>query len=113
VDTLFEYIDGKLVVHHDSSYTVMTNSPIFEKQLALNEYWKQVGGAAMLPGTNRAADRFVRVMPLILLNRPIPLSLRACNRWKNPGDNPRISSLSRPPAALFGAKGLFFHCARC
>jgi penicillin V acylase-like amidase (Ntn superfamily) len=59
-NAIFEYIDGKLVVHHDSSYTVMTNSPIFEKQLALNEYWKQVGGAAMLPGTNRAADRFVR-----------------------------------------------------
>jgi penicillin V acylase-like amidase (Ntn superfamily) len=26
----------------------------------LNEYWKQIGGLTMLPGTNRAADRFVR-----------------------------------------------------
>jgi choloylglycine hydrolase len=33
---------------------------IYEKQLALNEYWKEIGGTTMLPGTNRAADRFVR-----------------------------------------------------
>jgi penicillin V acylase-like amidase (Ntn superfamily) len=48
------------VIHHDRSYQVMTNSPIFEKQLAMNEYWKEIGGTTMLPGTNRAADRFVR-----------------------------------------------------
>ncbi|HWV71242.1 MAG TPA: linear amide C-N hydrolase [Pseudosphingobacterium sp.] len=59
-NAIFEYIDGKLVVHHDSSYNVMTNSPIFEKQLALNEYWSEIGGTTMLPGTNRAADRFAR-----------------------------------------------------
>ncbi|MBK5722883.1 linear amide C-N hydrolase [Dysgonomonas sp. Marseille-P4677] len=59
-NAIFEYIDGKLVIHHDKSYQVMTNSPIFEKQLALNEYWKEIGGTVMLPGTNRAADRFVR-----------------------------------------------------
>lgn len=59
-NAIFEYIDGKLVIHHDMSYTVMTNSPIFEQQLALNEYWRQIGGLTMLPGTNRAADRFVR-----------------------------------------------------
>lgn len=57
---IVEYIEGKLVIHHDSSYTVMTNSPVFDKQLALNEYWKEIGGTVMLPGTNRAADRFVR-----------------------------------------------------
>lgn len=59
-NAIFEYIDGKLVVHHDRSYQVMTNSPIFEEQLALNKYWENIGGATMLPGTNRAADRFVR-----------------------------------------------------
>ncbi|WP_412498340.1 linear amide C-N hydrolase [Shewanella indica] len=57
---IFEYIDGKLVIHHDPKYRVMTNSPIFEQQLALNQYWQQIGGFTMLPGTNRAADRFVR-----------------------------------------------------
>lgn len=59
-NAVFEYIDGKLVIHHDPSYTVMTNSPVFEKQLAINEYWQELGGTTMLPGTNRAADRFVR-----------------------------------------------------
>lgn len=57
---IFEYIGGKLVIHHDRRYQVMTNSPIFDKQLALNEYWQDIGGTVMLPGTNRAADRFVR-----------------------------------------------------
>ncbi|HCM21134.1 MAG TPA: choloylglycine hydrolase, partial [Porphyromonadaceae bacterium] len=59
-NAIFEYIDGKLVIHHDPSYVVMTNSPVFEQQLALNEYWKGIPGTVMLPGTNRAADRFVR-----------------------------------------------------
>ncbi len=59
-NAILEYIDGKLVIHHDKSYTVMTNSPVFERQLALNEYWRDIGGTVMLPGTNRAADRFVR-----------------------------------------------------
>lgn len=59
-NAIFEYVDGKLVIHHDPSYQVMTNSPIFEQQLALNAYWESIGGTTMLPGTNRAADRFVR-----------------------------------------------------
>lgn len=57
---IIEYIDGKQVIHHNRAYQVMTNSPTFEKQLALNEYWSQIGGTVMLPGTNRAADRFAR-----------------------------------------------------
>jgi penicillin V acylase-like amidase (Ntn superfamily) len=57
---IVEYIDGKQVIHHSRSYQVMTNSPIFTEQLALNEYWKQIGGTVMLPGTNRSSDRFAR-----------------------------------------------------
>ncbi|WP_234682706.1 linear amide C-N hydrolase [Bradyrhizobium monzae] len=57
---IFEFIDGKLAIHHDRSYHVMTNSPTFDQQLALNAYWRNIGGAVMLPGTSRAADRFVR-----------------------------------------------------
>ncbi|MBC8315898.1 MAG: linear amide C-N hydrolase [Bacteroidales bacterium] len=59
-NAIFEYIDGKLVIHHDRSYQVMTNSPTYDKQLALNEYWEEIGGTTFLPGTNRAADRFAR-----------------------------------------------------
>jgi penicillin V acylase-like amidase (Ntn superfamily) len=57
---IFEYIGGKLVVHHDRKYQVMTNSPSFDQQLALEAYWKSIGGLTFLPGTNRAADRFAR-----------------------------------------------------
>ncbi|MDH6250585.1 penicillin V acylase-like amidase (Ntn superfamily) [Chryseobacterium sp. H1D6B] len=59
-NAILEYINGKLVIHHDPCYNVMTNSPIFEQQLALNTYWQGIPGTFMLPGTNRAADRFVR-----------------------------------------------------
>lgn len=59
-NAIFEYTGGKLVIHHDPSYQVMTNSPVFSEQLALNAYWEEIGGTVMLPGTNRAADRFVR-----------------------------------------------------
>lgn len=57
---VFEYVDGKLVIHHGRQFNVMTNSPTFDQQLALNTYWQEIGGLVMLPGTNRAADRFVR-----------------------------------------------------
>lgn len=57
---IFEYVGGKLNIHHGRQYQVMTNSPIYDQQLALNAYWEQIGGTTMLPGTNRAADRFVR-----------------------------------------------------
>lgn len=57
---IIEYIAGKQVIHHSRKYQVMTNSPTFDQQLALNSYWQQIGGTTMLPGTNRAADRFAR-----------------------------------------------------
>lgn len=57
---IFEYINGNLVIHQGRECQVMTNSPTYDKQLTLNDYWKQIGGLVMLPGTNRASDRFVR-----------------------------------------------------
>ncbi|HIK15808.1 MAG TPA: linear amide C-N hydrolase [Leptolyngbyaceae cyanobacterium M33_DOE_097] len=59
-NAILEYVNGKLVIHHDPSYTVMTNEPVFEDQLAINRYWEEVPGKVFLPGTNRATDRFVR-----------------------------------------------------
>ena len=59
-NAIFEYINGKLVIHHSPSYAVMTNSPVFEQQLAISKYWESIPGTIMLPGTNRAADRFAR-----------------------------------------------------
>jgi len=63
---VFEYIDGKLVIHHGKQYRVVTNSPTYDKQLAIMEYWKDAGGTSKsLPGTSRAADRFVRTSFLL------------------------------------------------
>jgi choloylglycine hydrolase len=57
---IFEYIDGRLVIHH-GSYPVMTNSPTFDQQLAIDSYWNEVGGVRFLPGTYRSTDRFARM----------------------------------------------------
>lgn len=62
---IFEYIDGKLVIHHGKQFTVQTNSPTYDQQLALNTYWQQIGGTVFLPGTNRASDRFARAYFLL------------------------------------------------
>jgi len=57
---IFEYVEGALTVHHGREHRVMTNSPVYDQQLAINSYWRGIGGETMLPGTNRAADRYVR-----------------------------------------------------
>lgn len=57
---IIEFIKGEMVIHHSKDYKTMTNSPIFEEQLAISGYWKLVDGKQMLPGTYRAADRFAR-----------------------------------------------------
>ncbi|WP_145482405.1 linear amide C-N hydrolase [Yersinia rohdei] len=57
---VFEYVGGKLIIHHSREYQVVTNSPTYDKQLAINSYWERIGGTTMLPGTNSSSDRFVR-----------------------------------------------------
>lgn len=58
-NAIFEYVGGKLVVHHSKQYKVMTNEPTYDKQLALNDYWQNLNGK-FLPGTAEPEDRFVR-----------------------------------------------------
>ena len=62
---IFEYVDGKLAIHHGKQYVVMTNEPIYDKQLAMNEYWAEIGGLTFLPGTSSPADRFARASFLL------------------------------------------------
>lgn len=57
---IVEYINGVISIHEGEEYQVMTNAPTYDNQLAINEYWKHVGGMKMLPGTNNSSDRFVR-----------------------------------------------------
>jgi penicillin V acylase-like amidase (Ntn superfamily) len=63
---IFEYVKGKLVIHHGKEFKVLTNSPTYDQQLAIMEYWKLAGGLTKsLPGTSNAADRFVRASFLL------------------------------------------------
>ena len=57
---IIEYLDGHISIYEGKEYQVLTNSPAYNLQLAVNDYWKQVGGLNMLPGTNRSSDRFAR-----------------------------------------------------
>lgn len=57
---IFEYRDGRLEIHHGPEYNVLTNAPFYADQIAVRNYWKEVGGMNMLPGTNRSTDRFSR-----------------------------------------------------
>jgi choloylglycine hydrolase len=59
-NAIFEYIEGKLVIHHDPSYVVMTNDPAYDQQLAIAKYWENIPGKTFLPGSVTAPDRFVR-----------------------------------------------------
>lgn len=57
---IIEYINGKQVISHSPDYSVLTNSPVYNEQLALNNYWKEIDGFSPLPGTSRSTDRFIR-----------------------------------------------------
>ncbi len=59
-NAILEYIGGKLVIHHDPSYTIMTNDPPYEQQQAIARYWENIPGKVYLPGSVTASDRFVR-----------------------------------------------------
>lgn len=120
---IIEYINGKQVIHHDRKYQVMTNSPTFDEQLALNTYWKQIGGTVMLPGTNRSSDRFARASfyvnaipksedPVVALasvfsvirNASVPFGI-------NTPDEPNISSTRWRTVADHKRKLYFFESA--
>lgn len=121
---IFEYVEGKLMIHHSPEYQVMTNSPIYNQQLALNQYWQSIGGTTMLPGTNRAADRFVRASFYInaipktadaiegtagvfsvIRNASVPIGIRT-------PDQPNISSTIWRTVADHKHKRYFFESVR-
>ena len=57
---VMEFQKGKLDTYVSDDYCVLTNDPPFVQMLAIDGYWQRIGGANMLPGTVRSADRFVR-----------------------------------------------------
>ena len=40
---VFEYINGKLVIHHGKQYKGPPNSPTYDQQFAIMEYWRGAG----------------------------------------------------------------------
>ncbi|WP_444931712.1 linear amide C-N hydrolase [Microbulbifer sp. SSSA002] len=66
---IFEHIDGQLKIHHGKQFTIMTNSPPYDQQRAINAYWELIGGQNFLPGTISAADRFVRASYALAVSR--------------------------------------------
>lgn len=72
---VIEYINGKPVIYHDRSYTIMTNSPTFDKQQENLKQYQGFGGEKTLPGTSQATDRFVRAS-FYMKNLPQPNNLR-------------------------------------
>ena len=48
----YTHLDVYKRQHEGKEFQVMTNSPRYDYQLAINDYWKEIGGLQMLPGTN-------------------------------------------------------------
>ena len=57
---VIEYVGSKAKIFHGVQARVMTNSPPFDKQLEGLKKYKGFGGEEELPGSVKAADRFVR-----------------------------------------------------
>ena len=57
---LMEYTNGNLNTYKGRDLRVLTNDPDHPQMQAIEQYWTQVGGVNMLPGTVRSTDRFIR-----------------------------------------------------
>lgn len=51
---------ARIVVHHGREHTVMSNSPLFDEQLANRARYRPFGGELPPPGDISSLDRFVR-----------------------------------------------------
>lgn len=59
---IIEFVDGKPVIHHGREFTVMTNDPPYDQQLALlaEHDFSNPTSTTPLPGNVAPTDRFVR-----------------------------------------------------
>lgn len=57
---IIEFIDGKMVVHHGKQFTVLTNEPAYNIQLANLKKYRLFGGNLAMPGDIDPLSRFVR-----------------------------------------------------
>ena len=68
---VLEYLDGNLSIHEGKEFQVMTNSPRYDYQLAINDYWKEVGGLQMLPA--RTVPATALCVPLFIYMQSLRL----------------------------------------
>jgi choloylglycine hydrolase len=77
---IFQYIDGKLTIHHGAEFRVLSNDPPYDEALKLvnpNGYANATRND-LLPGNTNSEDRFVRAtFYLDFLRRTHPASLEA------------------------------------
>ena len=57
---IFEFNEGKVNIYDMGDYRAMTNDPKWPQMTAIIDYWNNVGGRNMLPGTVSSPDRCVR-----------------------------------------------------
>jgi choloylglycine hydrolase len=57
---VIEYVGGEAKVYHDRRFTVMTNEPTYDQQIANLKQYRTFGGDKPLPGERTPTDRFVR-----------------------------------------------------
>jgi penicillin V acylase-like amidase (Ntn superfamily) len=69
-----EFVGGQMIVYHGAEYTVLTNEPTLDQQLAnLTQYWN-FGGTLPWPGDVDSVSRFVRASAFLktLNSQPFP-----------------------------------------
>ena len=57
---IVEFDNGEINIYEGQDIPVLTNLPSFPAINAINDYWVEIGGVHMLPGTVTSPDRFVR-----------------------------------------------------
>jgi choloylglycine hydrolase len=57
---VFEFIDGKMKIHHGKQYQVVANEPAYDIQLANLKNYKLFGGKLPMPGDVDSISRFIR-----------------------------------------------------
>jgi choloylglycine hydrolase len=55
-----EFLNGKMTIHHDHRYNVLTNEPPLEDQIANLKNYKFFGGTLPMPGSIDPRSRFAR-----------------------------------------------------
>lgn len=58
---IFEYVGGKLVIHHGPEFRIMTNDPPLDEMLARMKKYQELGGDEQLPGAASPEYRFARL----------------------------------------------------